>query len=123
MSRDPRHAPLPEEEDVVPSRLILEVFAGVVMVGVALCLVAYGVLGLREWQLRPSRRFPERELPPPHRVAELRQEAFDVVPPLPSSSTAAEERLHDYGWVDRSRGIVRIPIEQAMELVAAGVKP
>ncbi|HEY2381489.1 MAG TPA: hypothetical protein VGK48_09960 [Terriglobia bacterium] len=26
--------------------------------------------------------------------------------------------LHSYGWVDRSRGIVRIPIEREMELVA-----
>ena len=26
--------------------------------------------------------------------------------------------LDSYGWVDRSRGIVRIPIERAMELIA-----
>ena len=112
-----------EADDIVPSRLVLKIFVGVVMIGVALCAVAYGVLELREWQLRPSRSFPERDLPPPHRVAEIREEAFDVVPPLPASSTAAEERLHGYGWVDRSRGIVRIPIERAMELVAAGAKP
>jgi hypothetical protein len=29
-----------------------------------------------------------------------------------------EEVLDSYGWVDKSRGIVRIPIERAMELVA-----
>jgi hypothetical protein len=34
---------------------------------------------------------------------------------------AEENRQHlaTYGWVDRSSGIVRIPIEQAMERVAA----
>ena len=26
--------------------------------------------------------------------------------------------LHSYGWVDRSRGIVRIPIDREMELIA-----
>jgi hypothetical protein len=26
--------------------------------------------------------------------------------------------LHSYGWVDRSRGIVRIPIERQMEIIA-----
>lgn len=31
-----------------------------------------------------------------------------------------EKRLGEYGWVDRERGIARIPIEQAMKLVAEG---
>jgi len=26
--------------------------------------------------------------------------------------------LHSYGWVDRSRGIIRIPIERQMEIIA-----
>jgi hypothetical protein len=29
-----------------------------------------------------------------------------------------EQRLHSYGWADQSAGVVRIPIERAMELVA-----
>lgn len=29
-----------------------------------------------------------------------------------------EETLHSYGWIDRKAGIVRIPIERAMALVA-----
>ncbi len=29
-----------------------------------------------------------------------------------------EQRLHSYGWVDQSGGVVRIPIDQAMALVA-----
>jgi hypothetical protein len=29
-----------------------------------------------------------------------------------------EQRLHSYGWVDQPAGVVRIPIERAMELVA-----
>ena len=30
-----------------------------------------------------------------------------------------EQRLSEYGWADRSRGTVRIPIERAMAIVAA----
>lgn len=29
-----------------------------------------------------------------------------------------EQQLHSYGWVDQSAGVVHIPIEQAMQLVA-----
>lgn len=29
-----------------------------------------------------------------------------------------EQKLHSYGWVDQKAGIVRIPIDRAMELIA-----
>jgi hypothetical protein len=32
-------------------------------------------------------------------------------------------KLDGYGWVDRSKGIAHIPIEQAMDQVAAGALP
>ncbi|HXT96420.1 MAG TPA: hypothetical protein VN853_08970 [Polyangia bacterium] len=32
-------------------------------------------------------------------------------------------RLNGYGWVDRSKGIVHIPIERAMDEVASGMLP
>lgn len=31
---------------------------------------------------------------------------------------AERERLETYGWVDRGRGIVRIPVDRAMQLVS-----
>lgn len=33
------------------------------------------------------------------------------------------EELSEYGWVDPDAGLARIPIDEAMELVAAGVRP
>lgn len=36
---------------------------------------------------------------------------------------SAAEHLHSYSWVDQRAGIARIPIERALELTAAGVKP
>src|SRR5207244_526994 len=32
--------------------------------------------------------------------------------------TAEERKLNRYGWVDKQRGIVRIPIERAIDLIA-----
>jgi|ERR1051326_5022476 hypothetical protein len=54
------------------------------------------------------------------------QPVFPAEPRLEISPSAdwslmfAEERatLQSYRWVDRSRGIVRIPIERAMEIIA-----
>ena len=37
--------------------------------------------------------------------------------------TERAERLHGYGWVDRDKKIIHIPIERAMEQVAAGALP
>ncbi len=62
---------------------------------------------------------------PPSRIA------FDtkMIAPQPQLQTnpqadlaqfekSANERLHSYGWVDREAGVIHIPIERAMELVA-----
>lgn len=35
----------------------------------------------------------------------------------------SDAHLHAYAWVDRQPGVVRIPIERAMELLVAGAKP
>jgi cytochrome c oxidase cbb3-type subunit III len=39
--------------------------------------------------------------------------------PLAELRAAEDAALHSYGWVDRATGIVRIPIDRAMEVLAA----
>lgn len=39
-------------------------------------------------------------------------------PKLEELRTREQEELTTYGWVDKEKGTVRIPIERAMELVA-----
>jgi hypothetical protein len=34
-----------------------------------------------------------------------------------------EGRLHSYGWVDREKGLVHIPIDRAMDLTLRGDRP
>jgi hypothetical protein len=55
---------------------------------------------------------PPRELPPAPRL--------QVQPQLDMRQLRAEEdsRLNNYSWIDRQNGIVRIPIERAMDLIA-----
>ena len=90
---------------------------------VILVLITVGVMGASSWILNglAEAREPEPEL---HPLAEERQ-----VPPAPRlqdvpSKDIEEHRaiqgrlLGDYEWIDREQGIVRIPIERAMELVA-----
>jgi hypothetical protein len=52
-------------------------------------------------------------------AARLPYPRLQVSPPLDLQSFRAweEAQLHSYGWVDRSAGVVRIPIERAMDLV------
>jgi hypothetical protein len=54
----------------------------------------------------------EREQPPRPRLQET--PAID----LREFRAREDERLSTYGWVDRSAGIVRVPIERAIEIVA-----
>jgi hypothetical protein len=110
MSRDDVHS----AEDRLPAPLIMKVLGVTVVLGVILALVAWQILGLRERQLRPSRKFPERNLPPPSSAT------FEAMPPLPGND---DEILRTYGWVDRERGIARIPIDVAIDLTLEGVKP
>jgi hypothetical protein len=42
---------------------------------------------------------------------------------LPQWRKERREHLETYGWVDRGKGVVHIPIEEAMAKVAAGTMP
>jgi hypothetical protein len=98
------------------------VLVGVAAV-VALVLVSVaGMMGLFDALVARA----VRQSPPANPLAA----AAPRVPPEPRLQTlpildlqalhaAEEKRLHGYAWADRDRGLARIPIERAMELLAA----
>jgi hypothetical protein len=106
------------ERDDASVRAIFWVGAGLVALAALIQVVLYfHMAGL--WRLR------QRAFPPPSPVAGV----LPSEPPAPRLETApaldlrtlraAENaQLHDYGWVDRGAGVVHIPIERAMDLVA-----
>jgi len=103
-------------------RGVLWVAAGLLGLGALIQVVLYFHMeGL--WRLR------QRGLPPPSPVAS----ALPSEPPSPRLETAPaldlralrageDAQLHGYVWVDRGAGIVHIPIERAMDLVAEDAK-
>ncbi len=65
---------------------------------------AVGKMG--EWDAKLSRRFPEPRLEA--------EPAFQ----LKGLRAWEETQLNHYGWIDKEAGVVRIPIERAMDLLA-----
>lgn len=116
-SDEPGRPDVSRQSDELPSGLILRTLLVTIMITVSLCFATHLILRARMGQLRPSHRFPERQLPAPHDVATVRQELFRVARPRPTLQEEQRAGLGAFGWVNRGRGIVRIPIETAMEIV------
>lgn len=114
-----RHDDLHQDEDALPSGLLVRTLALTLVVGAALVGVAYLLLRLREAQLGGVPR-GGRQMEVPHEVANVRQELFHLARPRESLQEGQERSLAGYRWVDRQRRIVSIPVERAMELVTRG---
>jgi hypothetical protein len=112
-----RHKAVTYMDDIVPRTLVLRVLGATVAISIVLCVIAYLLLIANERSYRADRKFPERNLPAPHEVANVRQELF--APATPASTIADDERvlLGSYGWVDRDKRIVRIPVARAVDLL------
>src|SRR5690349_15509335 len=89
---------------------------------VLLCIIAFGLLlGLfrffesrEEVQQRPPRpgiNYDARKLPPQPRLQSA------PITDLKEMRAAEDKILNGYGWVDQPKGLARIPIGQAMDLL------
>jgi hypothetical protein len=114
------HPPLREEPESVSAPLVSGALVFTLLMGTALIIGAYALLRGREGELRPSRQFAERSLRVEGRVGGVLQEPFELAGVRPPEREQQEQELHRFGWVDRTRRIVRIPIEEAMRLVVEG---
>ncbi|HJW14214.1 MAG TPA: hypothetical protein VJ776_05940 [Thermoanaerobaculia bacterium] len=90
--------------------------------GVAAVVISAAMWGLMRW-LDRSLRAAERPLAPSVAASLKRtppEPRLEPQPLLPRQRLRAEEDtvLKSYAWVDRPGGIVRIPIDRAMELIA-----
>jgi hypothetical protein len=114
---DPRQGPFDSEID---TRAIVKFLVWLVL-GVA---IVVGGIRLLEWRLEAEARRTdvppsplvdrtERRLPPEPRL--------QATPELDLQAYRAEERRRaaSWGWVDEKAGVVHIPVERAMDIVAA----
>jgi hypothetical protein len=113
-----RHPELHQEEDTVPGWKVLLAVAVTLLVSGVLIGWSISMLDAREAELRPSRSFPEQLLGPRRRVSGVEQSLFAEPARGIVQAARARRELDRYQWVDRELGIVRIPIERAIELRA-----
>ncbi len=106
-----------EERDVALRPVTAGVIGLVVLLVVAMVLMRllFGYLAVRE----------ARHSPPPNPLAQSFGRQLPPEPRLQTDPRKDLQQLHaeedavlgSYGWVDRRAGVVRIPIERAMELL------
>ncbi|HEX9291049.1 MAG TPA: hypothetical protein VF904_16130 [Anaeromyxobacteraceae bacterium] len=117
------HGHPPAEEDIIPSGKI--VWVGVVaLVIFTLGSIATGI------GMRAMRREANPDGPPAQpaeagraKIAMIEQRLFEHANQGVAWREHAHRRLQSTGWVDRSKGVVHIPIDRAMELVEKGARP
>jgi len=120
MGEMPRNAePAPrrhEERDVQLRPIIISGMSLAILAGLSLLamwlLFDYFAAHRARPEVTPSPMVEARQLPPEPRLQVSPQQD------LQQMRAAETALLHSYGWVDRQAGIVRIPIERAIELLA-----
>ncbi len=114
-----RNPELHQEEDVVVAWKVVLAVLVTLVISAALVVWAVSALADDERDLRPSGGFPEKWIGPRHTVAQVREDLFGE---RVGASLDGRERaeLEGWGWVDRERRVVHIPIERAIDLVVQG---
>ena len=108
-------APLQERPQQEPSdlqpRIVLLIIAAIIAMLLLTALLAALVLQLGG---------PTRNSPQNLQTARDTRLASEPVKDLAAFERAKEARLHGYGWVDPQHRLAHIPIERAMQKLAAG---
>jgi hypothetical protein len=99
---------LPEPPGVEPSRVVLAVVA-------AFMLLAIGVGGLSAWYWH---EVPNQIMPPPATFPQPRVQANEPAE-LRRILATQRQRLAAYRWANKQHTLVQIPIDRAMQIIAA----
>ncbi len=115
----PAHGGVRSEEDRIPTRSLLAVGAGALVLFFLASFVTLSYLRVKEGDRPP--------LPIPadmgrSKIGMLEQQIFELSTRGEQDRARKLDQLSTYGWVDRRAGIVHVPIGRAMELVAEGVR-
>lgn len=112
-----RHPEVLHETADVNVRGVLIFIAVLTVVVALLCLGMWWLLKAWSPQGVPRRAVQEdRPLPPPPRLLGA-PGALGSAGDMKELRRAEDELLGSYGWIDPGRGVVRIPIQRAMELL------
>ncbi len=89
---------------------------GLVMAFVVISAAVIGLYKLFEHR-QPSPDAPSRIALQPHMIAPQPELQTAPAADLRRFQASENQKLHSSGWVDQSAGIIRIPIERAMDLI------
>ncbi len=122
-------APHPEHRDPHGARSEEDRIStgSIVAVGVASLVVFFLASAVAVSYLRVSQgERPPLPIPPEigrSKIGMVEQQPFEVAVRGERDRAVRRARLGSLGWVDRAAGVAHVPIEQAMDLVAKGVRP
>jgi hypothetical protein len=114
----------PQDPDLVPSNLVVAAILGVIVAIVIGCVVTQGIASWRTAELHsdPSASAERMQGAPPEvppEVNAMETVLFSVQAQGPESHRVAETWLSGYGWVDRGRRILHVPIDVAFDVYLA----
>jgi hypothetical protein len=118
-----------QEPNLVPSNLVVAAILGVIAAIAIGCVGASAIASRRSAAQRSNPGAPGarlRGVPPevvPPEVNAIETVPFSVEAQGLAAHQLAEVWLSGYGWVDRGRRIVRIPIDVAFEVYLANQRP
>lgn len=114
-----------QEPNLIPSNVVVASTLGVIVAIVIGCVIAHGIATWRTAALGSNPRAPAERLrgvPPevvPPDVNAIETLPFSVEAQGLASHQVAEAWLSGYGWVDRGRRIIHIPIDAAFDVYLA----
>ncbi|HEY9857504.1 MAG TPA: hypothetical protein V6D05_17300 [Stenomitos sp.] len=108
-----------------PSDVNLRVVGIVTVVIVVLALLMHAALLVLLYGLahQEGEQLPVPAEPPPTKRFPRPALQVDPSEDLARQHAEEEQRLGSYGWVDRSRGVVHIPVQRAMDLLLERGRP
>jgi hypothetical protein len=113
------HGVRSEDDRIATGKLVFVGVASLVAFFIASAL-AVGYLRVKQGERGPIPVPPEIGQ---SKIGMVEQTMFELQVRGVRDRATRLERLNSYGWVDRNAGIVHLPIDRAMELVAQGVRP
>jgi hypothetical protein len=99
-----------------------------VLIGLVTLVIFAAGLGVVLFMMKRSHPSPRALIPPPREVGRseigiVDQPVFEGDRRLGTQMRDQKSRLESYGWSNRDAGLIHVPVEQAMDRVAAGQAP
>ncbi len=118
------HAPEARQEPDRPNvKALVAIALGTLVVFASFLVAVIFLLRARETAFAPHGQPPAPEVLHQPEIGLVNQRPFGEQPDAEEMRRRAADRLGSYGWVDRDAGLVRLPLDRALQLAAQGVRP